>query len=293
MAATQTRRKRRVGAYLRSLRERSDRTMDQAADFLEVKRPTVVRMESGETLCKRRDLTLLVAWYDGSDDELAEALSLWEDAKQDTTHVVLPGSTTPALRSYLRAEADASIEKIIAPHVVHGLLQTYDYATAITQTASGFRPSDAKVVRYVDSRVRRQGRLRGPEPLIVHAVMDESTIRRAVGGTAVMRAQLDRLLALAEQPNITLQVIPFSAGSYGTMSGGSAYLEFQDPADPPAAYVEYAGGGKWVEDPDDVAKLAATFDLVARAALTPTDTVALFRQQIEELENDQPRVAQE
>jgi len=196
---------------------------------------------------------------------------------------VLPGPTAPQLRSYIRAEAEASVEKILATQSVHGLCQTFDYATAIMQSPSGFRSDDAEIERMVEARISRQGRLRGPNPLIFHAVMDEAVIRRVVGGPTVMQAQLEHLIALSQQSNVTLQVVPFGQGAYGTMSGGSAILEFPDDDDPPAAYVEYAGGGKWVEDADDVDRLVTTFDLVTRAALAETDTTALFRQQIENL----------
>ncbi len=283
VAATQTRRKRRVGLYLKELRERATRTADEAADFLEVKRQTITRMEAGESLCRRRDLSALVAWYGGTDAERAEALRRWDDAKQDTTRIVLPGAIAPQLRSYLRSEADASVEKITSVQAVHGLLQTFDYAAAIHAAPSGFPLSDAEIEKYAGARISRQGRLRGPNPVTIHVVMDEAVIRRVVGGREVMREQLAHLASLSAQPNVTLQVAPFDVGAYGTMSGDATILEFPDVEDAPAAYVEYVGGGKWVENADDVARLATTFERVVRAALSPTDTVALFRMREEEL----------
>ncbi|HEX3782410.1 MAG TPA: helix-turn-helix transcriptional regulator [Pseudonocardiaceae bacterium] len=286
MPLTQTRRKRRIGKYLRELRERSAHTTEEAAATLGVRRPTITRMESGDSLCRRMELRALVQLYGGSDVEVTEALALWEDAKQDNTRVLLPSYATPRLRSFLRAEAEAGTEKITASLVVHGLLQTYDYAMAVTAAPSGFRLLDAELERMVDSRISRQGCLRGRDPLVVHAVLDEAVIHRIVGGPEVMRQQLLRLLELAELPNVTIQIVPFSAGAYGTMSGDATILEFPDPQDPPAAYVEYSGDGRWVEDDADVGKLVATFDLVAGTALTPADTAALIRQRIEALSSD-------
>lgn len=286
MVATQTRRKRRVGKYLRELRERSGRKTEEAADLLGVKRPTITRMESGETLCRRTELGALCAFYGATDAERAEALSRWEDAKQDTTRVVVPGAAPRQLRSFLRAEADAASEKIISPIVINGLLQTADYATAVTQAPSGYRLPDVEIERMVDARISRQGLISGKDPLTVHAIMDEAVVRRAVGGPEIMAEQLKHLLRLAEQPHITLQVVPFEAGAYGTMSGAATILEFPDAEDPPAAYVEYAGGGSWVEDKGDVAKLITTFDVVKGAALTSADTANLFRHQIEAWTHD-------
>lgn len=286
MATTRTRRKRRVGAYLRALRDAVDKSAEDAAAFLGVTRQTISRFEAGETLCRRRELSALVAYYGGSDEQIAKAVALWDYAKQETVRLALPGSTSPQLRSYLHGEADAARARIISPLTVHGLLQTYEYAYAIAQAPSGFRLPDADIERIVEARIGRQGRLAGPLPLDIHVVMDEAVIRRMVGGRAVMSAQIGRLLDLSEQANVTLQIASFDLGAYGTMSGDVAVLDFPDDEDPAAAYLEYVGGGRWVEDPDDVTRLATTFDLVAGVALTPTDTVALLQLRKEELADD-------
>jgi DNA-binding XRE family transcriptional regulator len=284
MAVTQTRRKRRLGEYMRDLRERAGQKPDDAARLLGIHRTTITRMETGHSICRLAELHALVGFYGASDQERAEALVRWEDAKQDSTRVVVPGVTTSQLRSYLRAEADASAERFISPSAVHGLLQTASYARAILSTPSGYRPSDQEIERSVEARTSRQALLRGPRPLTVHAILDEAAVRRIIGGPAIMREQLAHLLALSRQSNFTIQAVPFSAGSYGTMSGDFSILEFPDPDDPPAGYVEYVGGGKWVEDREDVGKLVATFETVAGTALTPANTVRLLRQQMEALQ---------
>lgn len=295
MAGTQTRRKRRIGAYLRTLRERAGKTPEDAAAFLGVQRPTITRQENGESLCRRVELPGLCVYYGASDDERAEALTLWEDAKQDSTRIVLPGSTPRQLRSYLRAEEDAGSQKVICGLTIHGLVQTRDYATAITSAPSGYRLPDNDIERVVEARLARQRRLRGASPMRLHVVMDEGLIHRVVGGPAVMAEQLRHLLQLMDQPHITIQVVPYEAGAYGAMAGEASVLEFPDPADPPAAYVEYIGDGRWVEDEEDVSKLATTFDLVAGAAATPVATADLLQQQIEALTNhdQQLKVAEE
>jgi transcriptional regulator with XRE-family HTH domain len=284
MATTQSRRKRKVGQYVRELRKRAGRTAEDAADLLGVKPPTITRFETGHTLCRRTELQALCVYFGATDQERAEALTLWEDAKQDNTRVVIPGSASRQLRAYLRAEAEAATAKMICPTVVNALLQTADYTAAIDQAPSGYRVSDSETERRVGAMISRQGRLRDPSPLNVHAILDEGVIRRMVGGPTVMRAQLERLLVLADLPYVTLQVVPFAAGAYGTMSGESVILEFPDPQDPAAAYVEYVGGGVWVEDDGDVRKLQATFDAVSEAALTPAVTASLIHQRLNELE---------
>lgn len=283
MAATQTRRKLRLGRYMRALRDRSGRKPEDATALLGISKWTIWRMEKGETLCRLAELQALAGWYGATDAEKREALTRWQDAKQDSTRVIIPGSASSQLRSYLRGEADAETEKIICMLVVDGLLQTVEYARAILRAPSGLSMSEQEIEELVEARTSRQAQLQGEGALKVLAVLDEAVIMRVVGGSEVMREQLSHLLTLADQSNITLQVVPFGAGAFGTMSGSAAVLEFPDPEDPPAAYVEYVRGGAWVEDEGDVTKLAATFDLVAGISLSPADTADLIRRQMEAL----------
>ncbi|HEX3785035.1 MAG TPA: helix-turn-helix transcriptional regulator [Pseudonocardiaceae bacterium] len=283
MAATQTRRKRRLGRYMRELRDRSGRKPEDAKESMGISKWSIWRWEKGDSLPRLAELQVLTSWYGATDAEKQEALTRWHDAKQDTTRVIIPGSASSQLRSYLRGEADAETEKIICVLVVDGLLQTGDYARAILRAPSGLRMSDTEIEELAAARASRQALLQGDRPLKVRAVLDEAVVRRVVGGPQVMRDQLTHLLNLAEQPNITLQVVPYEAGAFGTMSGSTAVLEFHDAEDPPVAYVEYVRGGAWVENRDDVNMLATTFDLASEVALTPADTADLIRRQIEGL----------
>ncbi|SHF06946.1 helix-turn-helix domain-containing protein [Streptoalloteichus hindustanus] len=284
MPATQTRRKRRVGRALSELRERSGRTAEEAAEFLGCSRSTITRIESGHVLCRRTELLALAAFYGATDARRAEILARWEDAKGDATRVMATGRAPRQLRAFLHAEAEASRSQVISPLVVDGLLQTEEYARAVNSAPSGFRGSDADIERAVKSRLNRQQLLVGPHPLQLHVLLDEAAIHRQVGGPDVMLGQLQRLLTLLERSHITLQVIPMRAGAYGTMSGGVVILHFDDQEDPSAAYVEYPGGGAWVEETEDVSRFVATFDSVRGSALSPAETADLIRVAIKELE---------
>jgi len=183
----------------------------------------------------------------------------------------------------LRAEAEASEELSLSPIAIEGLLQTAEYARAVNLTPSGFRPAPVDVTRIVEARLSRQQRLYGPNPLTVCALLDEAVIKRVVGGPAVMREQLLHLITLSELPNVTIQVVPFAAGEYGTMSGSVTVLKFHGEDDPPAAYLEYPAGGVWIEDDEDVSRLIETFEASRDLALSPSETVDLIREQIDRL----------
>ena len=84
--------------------------------------------------------------------------------------------------------------------------------------------------RAVDLRRARQARLTGENALILDAVISETVLRRSIGGVAVMREQLEHLIKMAERPNITIRLLPFSAGAHPGLDGAFSVLEFPDPA---------------------------------------------------------------
>jgi hypothetical protein len=131
--------------------------------------------------------------------------------------------------------------------------------------------------------MERQKPLEGPDPMLLHALIDEAAIRREIGGPDVFREQLEHLLTVADRPNITLQVVPFIAGGYGTMNGSFIIVDYPEPDDVPGVYLEYPAGGAWVDDEKDVQRFTTTFDQATAQALSPADTTKLIRGQLEAL----------
>lgn len=284
MATTPTRRKRRLGTYLRDLRERTRLSADDAAGLIFKSRPTITRIESGHALPSPLELRTLLAAYGVTEDERTEALARLEDAKQDAVRLELPTGLPPKFRAFLRAEADAERLLIISITAVAGILQTREYARAVQESPTALKATDVATERILDVRFGRQRRLRGSDALRIHCVMDEAVIRRMVGGMEVMRSQLRQLLDVAALDTVTLQVMPFGAGVYGTMSGGLSVLTFADPQDPPMVYLEYSGGGALVEDSEDVSRYVATFEGVSVAALSPDESADLIKNQLSTVE---------
>lgn len=275
MPATQTRRKRRLGAYLRDLREHAGKRHEDVASRLDCSDSAVSRLENGWSVPSRGNLETLLAYYGASDAERDEALTRWADAKQDSARVELAAAVPLKLRPLLRVEADASHTRIISPTVIHGLLQTERYARAITLTGDHVG-AVADPARFVEARLRRQRRLTGTPPLRVDAILDEACLRRMVGGRAVMREQLEHLVTLGRRANVTIRVLPLVAGAYVTMTGPVDILSYPDDDDGTSVYLEYPGGGEWVEDAENVAKFEMAFDATARAALSAIDTAAFL-----------------
>jgi transcriptional regulator with XRE-family HTH domain len=279
MAAVQTRRKRKLGLFLNALRKRAGKTELDFRELTRKSQSSLSKIENGFVLPSWTELGALLGLYGATDAERLEAQGLWEDAKQDSTRLVHPSAYTPEARTYARQEADAAVMRTIESSGVPGLLQTPQYATAVRLAAHRFSNSTVALDQIVAARMSRQKLLDGSEPLRLHAIIDEAVLHRTVGGPEVMRAQLLHLHERSKQANITIQVIPFGVGAYGSMSGGgSIILGFDDDSGMDAVYLEYNGGGKWVDNVDDVRKFQAHFDDIANeVALSPKESAALVR----------------
>ncbi|GGP80599.1 helix-turn-helix domain-containing protein [Saccharothrix coeruleofusca] len=272
----QTTRKRRVGSLLRQFRERAGLSAEDAARRIRKAQSTVSRVEAGQTLPSMAEMEVLLAYYNASDAEREQALQKWEDAKQDSTRLPMAGAVPKKFQAYLRMETEAAAIDLITTTLVPGLLQTPEYALAITENGAAIG-GVVEPAKFVASRLERQKRVTAPDPLVVHAVLDEAVVRRVVGGAGVMVEQIDHLLALMERDNITIQVLPFGAGEYPTMGGAVNILRFKDPLDSPFIGLEYAGGEAIMDDPGDVEKFRVVFASLAELALSPEGTADLLR----------------
>jgi transcriptional regulator with XRE-family HTH domain len=270
--------KKRLGTFLREVRQRADRTMDEAADHLKTKRPTVSRYETGAVLPVWSTVHMLLAFYNATEDDLSQAARLYDDAKDEPRPVRLTAGASKAFRKLVNAEREAVRERELAPFVIPGLLQTKRYARALIDAGRTLHDPEMRLDSAVATRMERQEPLDGPDPMLLHALIDEAAIWREIGGPEVLREQLDHLLALAERPNITLQVIPYTAGGYGTMNGSFIIVDYPELEAVPGVYLEYPAGGAWVDNEADVERFTTTFDQAVARALTPADTTGLIHQ---------------
>lgn len=259
-------------------------TTEDVAEVLRVDAGTISRYETGYLRPSWPAVLAMLQMCNGTDQDRARALELWEDAGQRAVRLSMPAGSSKEFRAFLRAEAEAEIIRVLSPMVVHGLLQTPSYARAVQDSSHRFLDPDAKIERYVAARINRQKRLEGPGALQIHALLDEAVIRRVVGSPTMMAEQLRHLLALRKRDNVTIQVIPFGAGAYGNMSGGCAVIGYSDKEYSSAVYVEHTAGGVWVEDGADVQRFELMFGDSAEAALGPEKSAKLIRSQLEVLE---------
>ncbi|MFD6324843.1 Scr1 family TA system antitoxin-like transcriptional regulator [Streptomyces sp. NPDC058442] len=166
-----------------------------------------------------------------------------------------------------------------AAHVVPGLLQTEDYARAVLKVGRTLG-SKEQLEERVAVRLERQERLSALDRPELWAILDEAVLRRPVGGRAVMREQLARLLETAAEPHITVQVLPFEQGEHDAMGGSLTVLALPDGSE--AAYTEGAHHGQLIEDPDEVRKFSLTYDRLRAAALPPLMSLGMIRSVMED-----------
>jgi len=160
---------------------------------------------------------------------------------------------------------------------VPGLMQTHDYAAAITKAARPWADDD-EVERQLAARATRQAVLTMADPLQVWAVLDEAVLRRIVGGAAVMGAQLRRLAELAALSNVTLQVLPFSVGAHASMGTSFDLLQFPGPGETPIVYIEDHTSSQYLESAADIERYTLVFDHLRASALPPDQSAAFIGQ---------------
>jgi transcriptional regulator with XRE-family HTH domain len=277
--------RRRLGAELRALREQAGLTIDEVAKALECSVSKVSRLETGQGIPYRRDVRDLLDRYGITDPARRDRLMRWvrEGNRQgwwdDFSDVLAPDPKDPLrpdnLSRYVALEQDASEVRSYEAIVVHGLLQTEDYARAVLNTLS---TADRDATdRLVELRMRRQWRLYAEEdPLILQVVLDEAVLYRSVGGPKVMRAQLARLLTDAQRPNITLRVLPFSVGAHRSVSGSFVVLAFADTDDNDLVYIESHVGDLYLEKEHDVDVYEELFDVLVGQCLTTDQSAKLI-----------------
>lgn len=176
--------------------------------------------------------------------------------------------------TYVGLEEEAISLSYYQSSVVPGLLQTPAYARA-THDITVPPMTAERIDRMVEVRLTRQQLLLRDPPLILSAVLDEAVLHRQVGGGAVMKDQLNRLIEAAKLPHVTIQVIPFSAGAHGAMESTFNILDFEDPA-PSLVYVEGLVGFIYLERPQDLARYRGVFEHLRNRALTPKESIELI-----------------
>ncbi|KAB2351786.1 helix-turn-helix domain-containing protein [Actinomadura rudentiformis] len=219
-------RQRRLAAELRRLREERRLTGDDVAAELSWSTAKVSRIENARTGARISDVRRLLRLYQVNGQHHDELIALAEDAAEkgwwEEYRDLIGGYP-----DFIAMEAEANSIKQWETHTMPGLLQTEEYAREVISGWNAIATIPPREIdRRIEVRMRRQEILRqSPRPAELSVVIDESVLRRRVGGTSVMRGQIEHLLAITELNNVRLRVLPLE-GAHPVMEGSFILLEF-------------------------------------------------------------------
>lgn len=243
-----------LGSQLRRLRDSRGITREAAGYSIRASESKISRMELGRVSFKARDVEDLLTLYGVTDEvERESLLGLAREANVagwwHSFGDVLPGW----FQTYIGLEGAASLIRIYEVQFVHGLLQTEGYAHAVVSRGMRGAPA-AEIDRRVALRLERQKALVAERAPRFHAVLDEAALRRPYGGREVMREQLRHLIEMSEQPNVTLQVMPFSFGGHAGESGSFTMLRFPESDLSDIVYLEQLTSALYLDKAEEVAQ---------------------------------------
>ncbi|GED83047.1 transcriptional regulator [Streptomyces sp. 6-11-2] len=248
-----------LGKRLRHLRERAGVSFEDAARAIEVTPLTVRRIEKAEVGLRIPYVKELLRTYGVPAAEIDDFVTLAREANRPGWWYKYRDVLPEWFKAYVSLESEASVIRLYEPHYVPGLLQTRDYATALMRV--GF-PNESKeeIARRVALRLRRQDLLAKPDGPAMWAIVDETVLRRPVGGPRVMRAQLDRLVEVLRMPKVSIQVMPYSVGAHPGAFGPFHHFRFGFSELPDVVYTENLAGSVYYDRPEDVVTYLEVLD---------------------------------
>ncbi|ANP49560.1 DNA-binding protein [Streptomyces griseochromogenes] len=269
---------RRLGGELLRLRDAAGKTQRQAADAINASNSKIVKMEQGWVPMRDPDIRALCECY-GLYEQKAVA-RLLELARLDRERRKARGwwsdrLDTGATAEFIAMEDAASRIRNWQSSLIPGLFHTPEYTRALA-VADGAWDDPDEIEHWVEIKQRRQERLFGERPPHYHAVIWEAALRQQIGGSEVMRAQLERLLESAELPNVRLQVLPYRAGAHPCITGPFSILSFAEGDALDVVQSDVITGMIWVENETESGTYSGLFDRTSRLSLAPRDSATLI-----------------
>ncbi|MCX5211367.1 helix-turn-helix domain-containing protein [Kitasatospora sp. NBC_00240] len=270
---------RQLGEELRSLREASGLSTSEVAEVLDCTKGKISRIENGRVALRSPDLAAMLRLYGAEDaDAIARFSDLARSANQRrrsgwwNEYGNIIGET---YRDYISLEAVASAVHTFQSQRIPALLQLPSYTRALAVASHGWtRPEE--IEQFTSVRLARQERLTADEPLQIWTVLSEAVLRQQVGGPDVMRDQLTHLELMSERPNVTVQVIPFSAGAHASMAGPYVILRFPATGALDLVLLDTPTGSTWLERSPEVETYQALWNNARTKALSPVESRRLI-----------------
>jgi transcriptional regulator with XRE-family HTH domain len=278
-----------LAASLKAAREAAELTQDEAVAKLSEgvgrwSRSKLSRIENREHAVKPREVAQLLDAYSVTDSKLREDLAqLAADSRERGWWVRFGGELPEALKPLLSIEAGMVSLRDFQSQLVHGLLQTADYARAVMNSVNPALYGPEEVERRVAARLIRQHVLHRSDPPKLHFVMDQVILERVIGSRSVMRDQLRKLLDLTENPDFTIQILPLKAGGSPGLIGPFAVLTLPEPI-PDVVFAEGPAGMVYIEDREHVRMCTLRFGILTELALSRAASASLIAEALKTYE---------
>ncbi|WP_248964719.1 helix-turn-helix domain-containing protein [Sphaerisporangium perillae] len=261
-----------LGAHLRRLRTAKGITREDAGEAIRASHAKISRLELGRVGFKTRDVSDLLTLYGVTEpEERGTFLLLAQQANTPGWWHKYSDLLPTWFELYVGLEEAASIIRTYEIQFVPGLIQTEDYARAVIMLGHS-EASAEEIDRRIALRMTRQRRITSPDGPRLWALVDEAALRRPLGGTKVMRAQVDRLLELTESPDITLQVVPFGQGGHAAAGGPFTILRFTERDLPDVVYMEQLTSALYLDKREETDPYMKVMDRLCVEAATVVES---------------------
>jgi transcriptional regulator with XRE-family HTH domain len=270
-------RRRRLAHELRELREQAGLTLDQAAARLEdFSAAKISRIETAKVGVRPRDVEDLLNLYGVQDAQHRKNLiTLTREARQRGWWDQFSDAMSPSQELFIGLESEAVLLRIFSTQVISGLFQTEAYARELLKVIWTSEPPE-HIERRVEFRMARQKILERQDRPEIRCILEESVLRRPVGGHGILRAQLQRLADAADYSNVSIRVLPLSIGAHPGNDGTFEILDLPPP-DPSVVYVEYRAGGIYMEQEEEVKLYSEIFTRLEGAAMDAEQSLVLIK----------------
>jgi transcriptional regulator with XRE-family HTH domain len=259
-------RQRHLAARLRALRVECELTIEDVAERLMCSPAKISRLETASRPPNPRDVRDLCGVYGVSEAEADQLVEMAKEARKPNWWNKYEDLSMP----YIGLEQDATSVMSYTMYYAPALLQTEDYTRAIILAIAP--KIDRKVLDdRIEARMLRQQILDRGDPPKYRVLMDESVLRRPVGGRPVMRAQIDKILDMANKGKVTIQIVPFEIGGHAAQDSNFILLDFDGQSS--VVFVEGLAAHQYLDKKEDIERYRESIEYLRDSALSPRESI--------------------
>jgi transcriptional regulator with XRE-family HTH domain len=272
-------RERRLANELRRLRESAALTLEEAAVQLDWSKTKLSRIETALRRVTAAEVERLLGVYGVAGGRSAALVEFARTSRQRGWWDAYANTLPTDYATYIGLEAEAEALNCHSMGLVHGLLQTEEYARQVIKSVLMRFSPPAEVERRVAARMARHATLTERDPALrFWSIIDESALRRVVGGPEVMREQYERLVDLADLPNVMIQIMSAEVGAHPGVVGPFSIIQFPERFTPHIVYVESMTSALYIENEGEVHTYTLVFEQMQATARSPDESRAMLAQ---------------